>query len=50
MYRPATLGNYGSNGTDIDYLGHIWGWLDYEDELTAEQADASAFVCGFAEV
>lgn len=38
--RPATLGNYGSNGTDIDYLGHVWGWLDYEDELTAEQADA----------
>lgn len=38
--RPATLGNYGSNGTDIDYLGRVWGWLDYEDELTAEQADA----------
>ena len=50
MCRPATLGNYGSNGTDSDYLGHVWGWLDYEDELTAEQADASAFVCGFAEV
>ena len=26
--RPATLGNYGSNGTDIDYLGRVWGWRD----------------------
>ena len=23
MYRSATLGNYGSNGTDIDHLGHV---------------------------
>lgn len=38
--RPANLGNYGSNGTEIDRLGHVWGWLDYEEELTKEQADA----------
>lgn len=38
--HPATLGNYGNNGAVIDYLGRVWGWLDYEDELTAEQINA----------
>ena len=36
--KPAELGNYGSNGSDFDRLGKVWGYLDYEEELTAEEA------------
>ena len=36
--HPAELGNYGVNGADFDRLGKVWGWLDYEEELTAEEA------------
>ncbi|OPZ65858.1 MAG: hypothetical protein BWY85_00217 [Firmicutes bacterium ADurb.Bin506] len=38
--KPAELGNYGTNGVDFDRLGHVWGWLDYTEELAPEQASA----------
>jgi len=37
---PAAHGNYGANGVDFDRLGHVWGWLDYAEELAPEQASA----------
>lgn len=37
--KPAELGNYGSNGVDFKRLGHVWGWLDYEEQLTTEQTE-----------
>lgn len=37
---PAALGNYGTNGADFERLGHVWGWLDYAEELAPEQASA----------
>ncbi|MEG1564871.1 MAG: hypothetical protein RR365_14280 [Bacteroides sp.] len=35
--HPEELGNYGVNGADFDRLGKVWGYLDYEEELTAEE-------------
>lgn len=37
-YGAAALHNYGANGAGFDRLGRVWGYADYEKELTAEQA------------
>ena len=38
-YGAAALHNYGANGVGFERLGRVWGYADYEKELTAEQAE-----------
>lgn len=35
--KPAATHNYGANGTSFDSLGTVWGYVEYEEELTPEQ-------------
>ena len=36
-YGAAALHNYGDNGVGFERLGRVWGYAEYEKELTAEQ-------------